>query len=541
MNVQSKTIQKRWDVVIIGSGFGGSLSALQLARAGLDVLLLERGDWVARDDSAWDVHQILVDRKYKAHTPFEADQMIGRGMVQPDIAVGGSSVFYGAASLRLRESDFQAHTTFGDIAESNGLSFIDWPVRYDEFASYYDRAEAMLDVAGESKADPCEPPREADYPQKFPRYSKAAQLIADAASSLGLQPFPLPLAINYHKDHERKACVHCTTCDLFPCKICAKNDLSVTILPQAIGEGAVIRPNVVANRLVHHNGRITAVACVDTKTGDAFQVACGLCIVSAGAIGSAKLLLASGLNQSKYNGDLVGRYLLRHCNGIVIGIFPFETNPERRFNKQVAITDFYFFYPERSDLPGPWGMIQALQVPPAEYIQSQAPPPISTIGAATTRFHSYLLCIAEDLPNPENRVKLHAIQKDAFGSPIASVHSQYHKRDKAARRALYREGARILRKAGAAIRVRKPINTYSHAIGTCRFGSSPESAVLDPYCNFFGIKNLFVVDGSFMPTAGGVNPSLTIAANALRVSDYVAENWQHHVGERKTESDADVR
>jgi choline dehydrogenase-like flavoprotein len=70
-----------------------------------------------------------------------------------------------------------------------------------------------------------------------------------------------------------------------------------------------------------------------------------------------------------------------------------------------------------------------------------------------------------------------------------------------------------------------PIHTYSHAIGTCRFGLNPERAVLDRRCNFFGVPNLFVVDGSFLPSSGGVNPSLTIAANGLRVGAYLADHW----------------
>jgi choline dehydrogenase-like flavoprotein len=95
-------------------------------------------------------------------------------------------------------------------------------------------------------------------------------------------------------------------------------------------------------------------------------------------------------------------------------------------------------------------------------------------------------------------------------------------RDLAARDALARQAGRILRQAGGVVRVRLPVKTFSHAVGTCRFGDDPERAVLDPWCRFFGLENLFVVDGSFMPTAGAVNPSLTIAANALRVGDHLA-------------------
>ena len=137
----------------------------------------------------------------------------------------------------------------------------------------------------------------------------------------------------------------------------------------------------------------------------------------------------------------------------------------------------------------------------------------------------FLLCIGQDLPDPENRVEIDPAMTDLHGAPIARVFHRYSRRDRQARSALYRTGARVLRKAGALIRVRKPINTFSHALGTCRFGEDPTRAALDPWCRLFGVPNLFVVDASFMPSSGGVNPSLTIAANALRVGEHLVAEW----------------
>ena len=92
--------------------------------------------------------------------------------------------------------------------------------------------------------------------------------------------------------------------------------------------------------------------------------------------------------------------------------------------------------------------------------------------------------------------------------------------------ALHREAARVLKEAGAWLRLWKPIYTFSHAAGTCRFGHDPNDSVLDPFCRVHGVNNLFVVDGSFMPTSGGVNPSLTIAANAIRVGRHIVQTWE---------------
>jgi choline dehydrogenase-like flavoprotein len=177
-------------------------------------------------------------------------------------------------------------------------------------------------------------------------------------------------------------------------------------------------------------------------------------------------------------------------------------------------------------------MIQALQTPPPEFVAETAPypKPIGWIGSKTLPYHAYLLCMAEDIPQFDNCVVIDESRTDDFGLPLTRVFHRYLDRDLQARRGLWREAARILRKAGSLIRFRMPIHTYSHALGTARFGTDPELAVLDRWCRFFGLDNLFVVDGSYMPSSGGVNPSLTIAANGLRVGEYLNEHWNDLVG-----------
>lgn len=514
-------MEQPWDVVVIGTGFGGSMASLPLVTSGLSVLLLERGRWVDRDASAWDPRTILIDRKYRSGSPYQH----GARLVYPDEAVGGKSVFYGAASFRMRAEDFALTHRFGGRVP--GVS-LDWPISYADLAPYYDEAERLLGVAGVAGLDPTEPPRRAGYEAAPPPFSAPAQRVAAAATDLGLHPFPIPLAVNYRQENGRAACVRCLTCDLFPCRIGAKSDLSVTVLPDAVNRGAVVLDNTIAVRLLLEGAppRVTGVECLDAVTGRRFVVRCRVCLAAGGAIGSAALLLRSGLSDLRPQGHWIGRCLMRHCAGIVIGLFPFATNPERVFHKQIAITDFYFGHPHGDAPAGPWGMIQGLQVAPPEFIADQGSFPIGAIGAGTTENQIYLLCIGHDLPDPGNRVDLDATQADRYGLPVTRILHRYRSRDLLARRGLYREAGRLLRRAGALVRVRRPIDTFSHALGTCRFGHAPETAVLDPWCRFFGVRNLFVVDGSFMPSSGGVNPSLTIAANGLRVGRYLAEEWQ---------------
>src|SRR3990172_1692843 len=229
--------------------------ALRLAEAGARVLVLERGRWVDRDDTAWDTDAILLSRKYKSGTPFIDHQHRRPVPVYPDEAVGGKSVFYGAASFRLRVDDF----VLGSSLHGADPPFVDWPIVYGDLAPFYDEAETLLGVAGVAGLDPNEPPRNGDFPQRPPPYGSPARRIAEAAAGLGLHPFPMPLAINFGADPDRPRCVQCLTCDLFPCRICAKNDLAVAVLPRAVARGAAVRPSTIAERLLRQGNEIRGV------------------------------------------------------------------------------------------------------------------------------------------------------------------------------------------------------------------------------------------------------------------------------------------
>jgi choline dehydrogenase-like flavoprotein len=142
-----------------------------------------------------------------------------------------------------------------------------------------------------------------------------------------------------------------------------------------------------------------------------------------------------------------------------------------------------------------------------------------------------LLAIAEDQPHRENRVSLSRSESDRYGLARAVVTHRYTARDLDARDRLARVARSVLKTAGARITHMFPIRTFSHAVGTLRMGADPRSSPLDESSRFRGIDNLWVTDGSFMPRSGGVNPSLTIAANALRAAGRIAE-----VGRPRSES-----
>jgi len=494
-----------YDVIIAGSGLGGSACAYSLAKAGFKVLLLERGSVVKEDDKDWDGKEILVDKRYRGPVPLMVKQYGQKRFSElyHNEVLGGMSVFYGAAVLRMREEDFEK-----------------WPVKYKEMEPYYTEAEELMEVHGEAGKDPGETYRSKDYPFSLPPYTEPAERIYRAAVSLDYRPFKLPLTINF-SNSSGPLCTKCNTCDGFPCKIGAKNDASKTFLKKAkTWNNLEVRTGVIAKRVIKEGNKIKALECIDKKTGENFTLTGRIIILSGGAIESPAILMRSGLD--KYNA-LTGKNLMRHCNAIVSNIFPFRTNPGTVFHKQIGISDFYEDLRHKYETAT--GIIQDIYTPPAEVIRHFAPLGLKTVAATMSGYLQNLLCIAEDEPLKSNQVTL-SKKRDIYGMEIVRVEHRYTGADCIKRDYLIQKAEKILRRAGGVFTKVVYIDSFSHAVGTLRFGHSPSDSVLDKNCRFFGTENLFVLDGSFMPTSSGVNPGLTIAANSLRVADYIKEKFR---------------
>jgi choline dehydrogenase-like flavoprotein len=521
--------------VVVGSGFGGAMAAHALLASGARVLLLERGDWLPRGPHLWDDVRgfFQLTPAYSRETEYEVRQRRTRaGEWKPDregivACVGGPSLFYGGASFRFRAEDFVGA---GEIVGESGAR---WPFGYQELEPFYTRAERILGIAGRAGDDPTEPMRSAPYPAPPAPLSPISARMAEAARRLGMHPFRVPLALNGGPDGA--VCVRCITCDGYACAIGAKNDLATRVLEPGSRRGLEVRTNFVVTRLVEDGGRIVALEGVDRETGERAAYHGDQVILSAGALASPHLLLASGLERLNPAGHLVGRNLMRHCNAFVYGVFASPPDPGRRHHKQIAINDFYLGDPEAEDAPaGKLGNIQQVMTPQTGAalrwtkglgrgagLAQRSLAPLIRLG---TRHLTGLQVIAEDQPRAENRIELDPARTDRFGLPKPIVVHEYTARDLAARDALVRRASQVLREAGALGTFPYHVTTFSHVVGTVRMGPDPATAPLDENCRFRGLENLYVVDGSFMPTAGGVNPSLTIAANALRVGALVASS-----------------
>ncbi len=494
------------DAIVVGSGFGGAMSAKVLVDAGWRVLLLERGDWVDRGAHNWLPDSVGPLTRFYAADAYRVTGNGGPPRAGSYRCVGGPSVFFGGVSLRFRESDFLPHP---EIAGDSGAA---WPFGYRELEPFYTEAERILDIAGTTGQDPTEPFRSAPYPHRSAELAPISRRIESAARQLGLNPFRLPLAIN------QKRCISCGTCDGFACAVRGKNDLATVVIRPLLDRGLRLEPNAVVTRLHVKDGKVTEVEAAHRETGERNSYGAPYVFLAAGALATPHLLLASGLERYNPGGDVIGRYLMRHYNEILFGAFPRKPNPGRVFHKQLGIHDLYMGDPA-SGVRGKLGGMQQVTTPPPALVRAELGGGMR--GAAVARTVEHLtgwLTIAEDQPQPENRVQVDATASDRYGLPGAVIHHHYSDRDRAAGAILGATARAILRRAGAWVVAQRRVNTFSHALGTVRMGTDPRTSALDADSRFRGLDNLYVVDGSVMPTSAAVNPSLTIAALSLRAA-----------------------
>jgi choline dehydrogenase-like flavoprotein len=422
--------------------------------------------------------------------------------------VGGASVFYGGVSLRYREADF---TPTAAERQAGAL----WPYTYDELEPYYAMAEHIIGVAGENDSDATEPFHSSPYAHRLPPLSRISQRMADAAERAGYRPFRLPLAINYRPSAGRNGCIRCSTCDCYPCAVAAKNDIASAVLPGLLIAGLELVTGTAAVHISASNGHATGVHCVQMQTRTRVHYRARHIIVAAGALATPHLLLASNLAERHPTGCLIGRTLMRHANAVVFGMFPDRLDPAREFHKQIGINDCYFGHPSIAQPLGKLGTIQQIHCPPVGLVRASLPGSLGKLGGKLLGRMTGFIVIASDEPQADNRVEL-TNTTNQLGMPGARVHHCYSARDRAARNALVKVAKTVLSEAGALLTFSLPVRTFSHAMGTVRMGNEETCAPLAEDGRLRGMDNVWVTDASVLPTSAGVNPSLTIAATALR-------------------------
>jgi choline dehydrogenase-like flavoprotein len=509
---------RHWDVIIIGTGAGGGTLAWKLAPTGKRILLLERGDFLPRERENWDSRVVVLEGRYDAaDTWYDRD---GDGF-QPatHYNVGGLTKFYGAALLRLRKEDF------GRTVQHAGVSPA-WPIGYDELERYYTEAEHLYHVHGQRGVDPTEPPASAPY--RFPalRHEPRIQELVDDFRGLGLRPFPLPVGVMLDEDDPRKSrCIRCNTCDGFPCLVNAKADAQVVCVDPALEHPNVeIVTRARVTRLeTDASGRTVTRVHVE-RDGVPETYAGDVVVVSCGAVNSAALLLRSasdrhpdGLGNSS---GVVGRHYMCHLNSMYLSIS--RTPNPTRFQKTWGINDYYFASDQWDWPMGHFSMIGAVD---PHILAAGAPAIVPGMTLDLMAKHALgFWMTSEDLPDRENRVLVDREGRITLAYTPNNVEA--HQRLTRRLKQLMRQIASCqdhLIPLSAYIGKRIPLAGVAHQNGTIRFGHDPRTSALDRDCKAHDLDNLYVVDSSFFPSSGAVNPALTIMANALRVGDRLLE------------------
>jgi choline dehydrogenase-like flavoprotein len=511
------TSNDRYDVIIIGTGAGGGTLAHRLAPTGKRILLLERGDFVPREKDNWSSRAVNVDAKY--HTKEEWKDKAGAPLhPHTNYYVGGNTKFYGAALFRLREKDF------GELLHSGGTSPA-WPISYDELEPYYTEAERLYHVHGERGIDPTDPWASAPYPHPAVRHEPRIQQLHDDLARRGLRPFHVPLGIMLDEQNPHAGkCIRCDTCDGFPCLIGAKSDAHVVCIEPAITRSNVtLLTNAKVTKLETSASGREVTGVVVERHGELETYSADIVVSACGAINSAALLLRSANDRHPRglaNGsDVVGRHYMGHINSVLLAIS--KTANPTVFQKTLGINDFYFGDDEFSY---PMGHISFVGKLDAVALSAGAPPFVPNMTLDVMAKHSLDFWLtSEDLPDSDNRVTL-----DRDGNIVLSYtpnNGEGHQH--LIRRLEYLlqhiDGHSHLVPRQLFVGNRIPLAGVAHQNGTIRFGHDPKTSALDASCKAHEVDNLYVVDGSFFPSSGAVNPALTIMANALRVGDHLRD------------------
>lgn len=514
-----------WDVVIVGTGMGGSTIGHALAKRGRQVLFLEKGqflfDGTHRSDGRIPTNpdQSVEGRLRGGWWPHQINGETSLGSLEfwpaMGCGTGGTSVLYAAQLERFQPHDFRPRGQHASAHESTVPEA--WPISYQDLLPYYRQAEKLYNVCG--TPDPLDPDPESPL-RAPPPLSPRDQDLYDSFEELGLHPYRAHVGYDFSE-----GCIECGGA-MCP-RRCKRDAGSTCLLPALEQHGAKILPECEVLRLDAEPSRVTRV--IVRRNGQELSIAASTVILSAGAFMSPVILLRStssawpdGIGNRT---GLVGRNLMVHASDYV-AVRPRRPASSEGPKKAIALNDFYVHEGRKLGtfqsvgLPVTAGNVayylrnQLKRTP--SLLQSLAKPAILGLAYAGASYYedaTLFATILEDLPYHENRVIPDSRNPSGFRFEYRYP-QELRERTRFFRKTLT---GRLTPHKLVVVSGENNLN-FGHLCGTCRFGLDPASSVLDPDNRVHGMDNLYVVDASFFPSSSGTNPSLTIAANALRVA-----------------------
>ena len=504
-------------VVVIGSGAGGGTLANELCQKGIKVVLLEAGkrestesfqndEWASFGQISW------LDKRTTS----------GSWRVAKDFSglpawicktVGGSTTHWAGASLRLQEHEFKAKSTYGAIA---GANLLDWPLTLKELEPYYDKAENKMGTT-RTHGIPGLPG------------NNNFKVMYTGAKRLGYKGVHTGrMSINSRPRDGRDSCWQIGFC-FQGCKSGAKWSTLYTEIPAAEQTGNLdLRPQAQALKIeTDGSGKVSGVLYADKDGKQQVQKARAVC-VAGNSIETPRLLLNSaggkfpdGLANSS---GQVGRNYMRHMTGSVYAAFDRPVNMYRGTTMAGIITDESGNDAKRGFVGGYEMETLSLGVPfMAAFLDPGAWGREFTAAMDMYDHMAGMWLVGEDMPQENNRITLHASEKDQYGLPVPNVHFDDHPNDVAMRNHAFKAGSAVYSAAGSTKNFEVPPYPSTHNLGTCRMSEKASDGVCNKFGQTHDVKNLFISDGSQFTTGGAENPTLTIVTLAIRQADHIAE------------------
>ena len=550
-----------YDVCIIGSGAGAGPVAYELSKAGYKVIVLEKGEWLKEADFTKDEmaccrrdtytpllkdESHVIEEKGKNGWVAESNKESGWSFWNGNI-VGGSSNFMSGYFHRSKPVDFKLLSEFGPI---EGANIVDWPIDYNEMEPYFDKVEKVVGVSG--KVTPhkhLEPRSSVDFPQPPTRENIFGELIDNAGKKLNYTPINMPRAILSQPLSNRSSCVYTGYCGSYGCTTKAKGSSRAALLDPAVESGnCTILPNAMVYKLESNNDGKVEFARYYDSMGHSQKIQAKIFVVACQAVESSRLLL---LSKSKMhpngignNSGQLGKNLIFSAGGIGGATFHRDDFGDTVFKKMKehgtfvnrALQDWYTIEDKTSfERPMKGGTVDFLMshsnpIRRASRLKrtdgqltwgKELKDKLSYNFKDTRRLEFEVFC--DWLPTDDCYVTLDENETDKWGTPVAKIRINNHPHDLKVGKYLAKKTEALLKELGgknisSSISGSPPANLMA---GGCRFGDNEETSVLDRNCKIHTCPNVYVSDGSFMPTGGSVTFTWTIYANAFRVADKI--------------------
>jgi len=557
----------QYDVCIVGSGAGAGPVAYELSLAGYKVLVLEKGPWYEKEDFFKD--EIGVCRR-STFTPklneeqhviedLEEGEWVGTPTSQSGWdfwngnIVGGSSNFMSGYFHRMKPSDFRLKSEFKQI---EGANIVDWPISYEDMEPYYAKVESIVGISGRVVDHGFLEPRSTqDFPYSSTQEHGVSSWFDQACKKLDFTAIPTPRAILPYAVGDRNGCEYAGYCGSYGCSSGAKGSSREALLHKALKtENCVIKPKAFVRRLNSEDDKVVSAEYVD-EAGKVHQAKAKIFVVAAQAIETSRLLLNSSNEDFPKglanNSDQVGKNMIFSSGGVGSGKFYLEdlNNEDREKLRTVgpfvnrSLQDWYEIKASKAEDKQKGGTIDFLFEHPNAVSRAKRAMYDGELvwGDALKKrlihhfkerrvFTFEVFC--DWTPTDNCFVSLDETIKDKWGMPVAKLRIGYHENDLRVGQILAEKAEDVLKKMGA----REVSSSVSGAppqnlqAGGCRFGNDPKESVLNKDCRAHEVKNLYVSDGSFMPTGGSVPFTWTIYANAFRVADAILKELSQENG-----------